>query len=82
MLSTTTETRLQTPVALRITKLRYVLNFRHLIISSEAYVLQKQAEPGLCLFTRAHTYVSTVTPFPCSPGARIAGGRICPRAFK
>lgn len=39
--STTAEIRLQMPVALSITKLRYVLNFRHPIISSEAYILQK-----------------------------------------
>lgn len=56
--------------------------FRHLIIPSEAHVLQKEAESGLCLFACAHTCVSTVTPFPCSPGAHIAGGRICPCAFK
>lgn len=78
VMSTTTEARLQMPVALGITKLRYVLNFRHLTIPSEAYVLQKQTASGLCLFTRACTCLSTVTPFHCSPAAHIAGGETCP----
>lgn len=64
------------------TRPRYVLHFRHVSISSEAYILQKWAELGRRLFTRAHTCVGAGTPLPWSPGVHIAGGRICPSAFK
>lgn len=46
------------------TRPRYVLHFRHVSVSSEAYILQKWDELGQGLFTRAHSCVGAGTPFP------------------